>query len=334
MIFILAAVLTLVLTPLTVSYAHRTGMLDEPDPRRLHSGTVARGGGIIMVAVFCAALAVAPWVPGNLLNQPVSWVVSLFVVLLSLLGYWDDHQPLPAAWRAGVQLVCATVLCLSLAPGPGTPLSWLIITALIVACVWWINLFNFMDGSNGMAAAQALFLGAALGWLSLDNGADSPNPAALCSLLTGAVALGFLPWNFPKPRVFMGDVGSYGLAAMLAVSAAMALQQGLVNAATAMLLPAVFVVDASLTLLRRMSSGQRWYDAHREHLYQRLAAVGPGQGGALLIYALVNVAFIWPAVLLQRHWPERDLVITLTGYVVLAVGWIVSNRWLEYRQQK
>ncbi len=334
--FVAAALLTLAATPLLARYARARGLIDRPDPRRLHAGEVVRGAGAAMVGVFLLCLALGPWLLPELMPASLSLAAGLYVAILGGLGFWDDHQPIAARWRASVQLAATAGLLLALPVPDATLPAALIALSCTILIVWWVNLFNFMDGSNGMAAVQALFMGLAVSWLVVSAGTVGPeaNQARVCGYLTAGVAAGFLPWNFPRPRAFMGDVGSYGLAAMLTIAALLGLRSGSLQWSELLLLPAVFAVDSSLTLLRRVLAGRRWYDAHREHVYQRLAADGVGASGVLMFYTLVNLGFILPAVWFQRRYPEQSTLTVLTVYGLLIAAWLTVSRALDRRQGK
>ncbi len=298
-----------------------------------------------MVLIFLLAAALLPWLPMAPANMAMPMVAGLYVALMSGLGFVDDHRPLPARWRALVQLLLSAALlvfmpqalnqAISEAILGSLPGAWpLLAVGASLVLVWWVNLYNFMDGSNGLASCQAIVMGLAVAGLNLlaAGSLAEMSLAGVSGLLTAAVALGFLPWNFPAARIFMGDVGSYGLAAMLALTAALGLADSSLSLVTVMLLPAVFVVDASATLLTRVVTGQRWYNAHREHLYQRLAITGIGPSGLVFGLLCINTLFIWPAVGLHIATPEYGAIIVITVYLILTISWLLAGRWLNAKQ--
>lgn len=336
-LFLFALLSSFALTPLARRYAISSGLVDLPDARRVHQQPVARGGGIAMIVVFLLAVALAPWVPGMQGHLQLPGMAGAFIALLAGLGFWDDHQSIPSRWRALVQVLATLALLWSVKgslPMDSSTL-WLVLPATVIV-VWWINLFNFMDGSDGVAGVQTLFMGAGVGLLSFQSAGSlsALGPAGICGFLSAAVALGFLPWNFPNARVFMGDVGSYGLASILAVTAILGLADGTLSFLAVMLLPAVFVVDASATLISRIARGQRWYDGHREHLYQRLAMGRAGSTGVVLGLAVVNALFIWPALSLLREKPEYSHMIVISVYLILILCWWLGGRQLDRGQAR
>ncbi len=320
---ILALILSAALTPVVRAVVVRLGLLDQPGERRSHSKPTARGGGVALVlAVVVTALALG----GMAATAPV---VGLLVALAAI-GWLDDVSDLPVRWRlAGFFAVAAVMLWITgpvaaVALGP-VILDWPWLWSLLglVAVVWLINLHNFMDGSDGLAAMQLAWSGVLFGLLLFDK--QAPVLSVLALSLAGA-ALGFLVWNRPQASIFMGDVGSVsagGLVGFLALSGA---ASGQVSIWMSLMICSVFVVDATATLLRRARSGQRWYTAHREHAYQRLLVAGWSHGRVLSLYALLNVALVLPFVLLARRFPEWDFPLALCLIALLVGAWHIVQR--------
>ncbi len=252
----LALAASLVGTGLARAYALRRRLIDLPDDaRRNHRVATPRGGGIAIVIVLClAATALA-------LRDAAWWPVLAGLVLVGGIGWWDDHRPLPALARLAVHGVAALLLGAS-ALASGLPV-WLCVLAAAAALVL-INIWNFMDGIDGIAATQAAVVAGVCGMLA--GGAGQ----AFAFAVVGA-ALGFLPWNFPKARIFMGDAGSGALGYALAVAwLGTAMHQP--PLAWLPLFPlAAFLIDAGLTLSTRVLQGERWWEAHSRHSYQILS---------------------------------------------------------------
>lgn len=257
----------------------RWTIVDQPNARSSHSEPVARGGGLgILFALGVVATAVVPG--GPLL---AAWLgAGLGVAVISFL---DDLRPQPAWLRFGCQLAGAVLFAavagwptvlLSFQAAGGVQLPAMAGTALVLFClVGHTNAFNFMDGINGLAAGQAALTGvgmAVVTGLSAEAW-DSP-PVLLCWAVAGAAA-GFLPHNFPRARMFMGDVSSAPLGLMLAALAVwLASVHGPWLLLPLALLHANFLLDTAITLARRVARGERWFEAHREHFYQRLIRAG------------------------------------------------------------
>lgn len=256
------------------------GAIDKPSARSSHSIPVVRGGGMAMAAG--AFLLV-------FLGWPLQWGITSVVLTAGLwigvVSFLDDIKPVDAAIRFGSHSVAAVA---ALVAPKVSGLSWGVDSGgfpwSVVALVWllgflWIvgytNAFNFMDGINGLAAGQAIVTGfgmALLAGLALHGYDGAP---VLWSVAIASAALGFLPHNFPQARMFMGDVGSAPLGFLLAVLTLwLAMEAGAWLLVPLALLHANFVLDTGITLLRRILRGERWYEPHREHFYQRLIRSG------------------------------------------------------------
>ena len=254
-----AMLATFVGTGLARRYALRKQLLDQPGERRNHLTATPRGGGIAMLVVLLVVIILLAAVfPSEAMPMAL---MGISLALVGGVGWWDDHRPLSVGFRLGAHGVAA--LCLFIAGMlEGWPL-WLSLLSAIAAMVL-INIWNFMDGIDGIAASQAALIALVIGLLATGAG------QVFAFALMGA-ALGFLVWNFPKARIFMGDVGSGVLGIAVAwgwaSTAAIDPMFGLV-----LLFPlAPFLVDAGFTLARRVLRGERWWQAHSSHSYQLLA---------------------------------------------------------------
>lgn len=242
-------------------YALRRALIDHPGERRSHTMPTPRGGGVGIVAALLLALAWLGWtMPAA---RTLFTLMGLGLGLVAGIGWADDHRPLPASLRLLVHAIAAALLGGALLAHGMSP--WLAACTAALALVL-VNVWNFMDGINGLAASQAALV--ALGWVLWAGGGAAGWLAA--ALMAGL--LGFLPFNFPNARVFLGDVGSGAIGFALACGAGLAWRQ-LPEAPTAMLvLPlATFGVDAALTLLSRILNKEPWWEAHVSHAYQRWA---------------------------------------------------------------
>ncbi len=161
-----------------------------------------------------------------------------------------------------------------------------VLLVLIGLGVWSINLHNFMDGIDGILATQAIFVLSVLGWLCAR---DAHNPHGLQAGIFAAATLGFLPFNFPRARIFMGDVGSGALGLMIFVAAVWQYFGGASAPMSALVVGSAFVTDATCTLLSRMVGGKRWYEPHREHLYQWMTRTGMSHARVTSYYMAWNL---------------------------------------------
>ncbi|MDO4682906.1 MAG: hypothetical protein Q4B17_08975 [Lautropia sp.] len=222
-------------------------------------------------------------------------------------------------------------------------LAGIVGTCLLLACVWWINLFNFMDGIDGIAASQAIFMLLAATWLRGEG--LTGDPPATISLIIVAATTGFLLLNWAPARIFMGDAGSLFLGYSILGVAAFDItidairhhqicQEGWHSAATDrrgmslwvwLILGATFITDATVTLIRRVLSGQNVGDAHRSHAYQRLSRHYGSHARATLVYCLLNIAWLLPLAWLAHHWPESAASAAGIAYTpLILLAWILG----------
>ncbi len=307
------------LTGLATWYATRAGLIDQPGERHSHSRPTPRGGGagLVMALVFGTLIFAGGVVPHY-------WVHCMLpgIVILSILGWVDDHRSLSVSLRLAVQLVVS--LYLIWCAGRQEWLQGAVpMLAGGVFVVWMTNLYNFMDGSNGMAGLQGVFAGCVMAWLFTLSGETG---SALIALLLAAACLGFLPWNLGHAKVFMGDVGSlalgFGVGALLLYGAG----SGAVDPPAAWLVMLLFVTDSTLTLLARVMRRERWYNAHRQHLYQRLIARGWSHGLVASFYQAINLALVLPAIGVAVGFPALAWPLALIITILLASGWYLLTK--------
>lgn len=298
-------------TRLVLLQAGRLRLVQAPNRRSSHVKPTPHGGGLGIVLGGGAAGIWLAWVQGG-----VFWPISGLAFLLAALGLWDDVRHLPARTRFAVQVLLCALLLQAL--GGSTPLA--LTGLLLFAGVWWVNLFNFMDGIDAMAASQAVFMlvaGALLGVWFHPGAADAAG--WLWMLAVAAATLGFLLFNWPPARIFMGDVGSTYLAFMIFALALLSVREGWLTYPVWLVLGAVFVADASVTLLRRMLAGERWFEAHRSHAYQRLSRRWGSHRRVTLLAIAVNLLWLAPLAWACLAWPGWAWIC-----VVLAYGPLVT----------
>lgn len=240
-------------------YALHRRLLDQPGERRSHVVATPRGGGMAIVSAIllgCFA-ASALWPAANLV---VGWFAA-GLVLVAAVGWWDDHRPLSAKLRFAIHLAASASLGWLVSHYTGNVWDGVLTAA---ASVVLINVWNFMDGINGLASSQAAL--AALAFAAV-----APVAWSWAGLAIAASCLGFLPFNFPRARIFLGDGGSGALGYVLAALLAVNVVSGQVSWWISWLPLTAFLVDAGFTLLARMLAGQRWWEPHAQHVYQRLA---------------------------------------------------------------
>lgn len=294
MVLAAVAALSFILTGLMRRYALSRQLLDRPNERSSHSAPTPRGGGIAIVVAFVASLTAAADASATTTLALIGGGVGVAVV-----GFVDDHGHIAARWRLLAHFACASWILYWI----GVPrLEWMGDTAnlgfmaavlAVLYLVWMLNLYNFMDGIDGIAGVEAVTVGAggtAVYWVAgMPMGSDAVLPALL-----SAASLGFLLWNFPPAKIFMGDAGSGFLGLMLG---ALSLQAAVARPVLLwcwLVLLGVFIVDATVTLVRRLLRGERVYEAHRSHAYQHASREFGAHRPVTLAVAAINLCWLIP----------------------------------------
>jgi UDP-N-acetylmuramyl pentapeptide phosphotransferase/UDP-N-acetylglucosamine-1-phosphate transferase len=242
----------------------------------------------------------------------------------------DDLRPLPAKWRFAVQAAAATAVVLSRGQGIGAalaPFDGFLPYPLLAACsilwiVWATNLYNFMDGIDGLAGGQAVFASLGLAWAALALG--DPALAALL-LVFAASAGGFLFYNLPKASIFMGDVGSTAMGFFLA-SVPFASASKPVPVLAVVLALSLFILDATTTLVRRLSRGEKWYAPHRTHLYQQPLEWGVSHGRITYSFYVGMAIVGGMAAFYPSASVEARVAMFFLATALFAAAWIVVRR--------
>jgi UDP-N-acetylmuramyl pentapeptide phosphotransferase/UDP-N-acetylglucosamine-1-phosphate transferase len=295
-----AGVIACLGTRALIPLLRRAAVLDHPNERSSHEAPTPRGGGIALIAAIVLAW-LALIATGAVAPRPL--IVVLGASLLAVISWIDDLRGLPPFLRLAAQFVAVGLGMIAVMP-PGLVFQgWLTpgIDAIAAGLLWlwFVNLFNFMDGIDGLAGSEAaaIALGLVL-FAGLETGRD-PELGALAAT-AGAAALGFLVWNWAPARIFLGDVGSVPLGYLLGFLLLGAAARGFWR--IALILPLYFLADATLTLARRLGRGERVWKAHRQHFYQR--AVQRGLGHAAVVWRVI----------------AADLLLILCG-------WAAENGW-------
>jgi glycosyltransferase WbpL len=303
------------LSKLARRYALARALIDVPNERSSHSMPTPKGGGIAIAVVVLTGLALLA-VLGQVGARPAI-ALGGGGALVAAVGWLDDHHGLSAGVRLTVHVAAAAWAVAWLHGMPDLALGQAGVhlglggaLLAVLAVVWATNLYNFMDGIDGLAAAEAVVVGV-VGWLLL---AARATPLALVALLMAAAAAGFLVWNWPPARLFMGDVGSGFLGFMFGGLAVATENARALPALLWLVLLGPFFVDATITLLRRMARGERWHAAHRTHGYQRAVQAGWSHRRVTsVVVALSGVLGVAVAVTIGRPGLQVPLLLAAGG---------------------
>jgi Fuc2NAc and GlcNAc transferase len=324
-----SALATALATGWVYAKALRDGMVDVPNQRSSHLVPVPRGGGIAMVTAFSAGMIVIV----AIVSVPVP--LGLFTALVpgalavAWVGWIDDRRGVSAPVRALVHAGAAIWAVAWLGGLPmlrigslELPLGIAGAALAVLGIVWFLNLFNFMDGIDGIASSQAVaisLVAGAMAWARSDV-----SVAAAYMLLAGA-SIGFMLWNWPPARIFMGDVGSGFLGYVLAVLAIAGELRGSVPLAVWIVLVSVFAFDATVTLIRRLIRRERVYEAHRKHAYQRAVMSGLSHRTVTLgALALTSTLGAWASVAMRR--PSVTGLIIFGALLLLTIVYVAIER--------
>jgi len=334
-IWLLAGVVLVsaVFTWLLRGYALRRGILDHPNQRSSHTVATPRGGGLAIVLAYTGALA------GCYLSGLVGVeILSAFLLaggLLAAIGYLDDHGHVPARWRIVVHFIAAALALFWIGTLPSVPfgdylldMGWLGYPLAAVFLVWMLNLYNFMDGIDGIAGVEAICVaGGAVAIYMLHSGNSAPWDQGVPFLLLALVAacLGFLLWNWPPAKIFMGDVGSSFIGFVLGLLALIGSASGQFSLWTWLILLAVFLVDATVTVMRRFIRGDRWFEAHRSHAYQHAALRWNSHRRVTVGVMLINVIWLFPLAWWAAVEPRSGWWVASIAMVPLAIlAWVLD----------
>ncbi|OXI48185.1 MraY family glycosyltransferase [Burkholderia aenigmatica] len=292
---------------------------DIPNDRSLHVRPTPRvgGWGIVPVSVL-AMLGFAPQL----------WLIAVAAAALAALSQFDDRHGLPARVRFAAHLaaVVALIACYPAAA------PWWLLAGVGFAMVWLTNLYNFMDGADGLAGGMALFGFGAYAVAALAGAHPSPDLVAGAAAVAGA-ALGFLFLNFHPAKLFLGDAGSIPLGFMAGALGYWGWRRGVWPIWFPAMVFAPFIADASVTLLRRLLRGEKFWQAHREHYYQRMVRSGIGHGRTAVYWYLIMLAGIIVALwALGRPEPQQWLLFAAWYGVLVCLGLVIDMRWRRTRQ--
>ena len=333
---VIAVFISAAATRVVMRYAQKR-LVDQVNQRSSHRIATPRGGGLGLVIGLLAAWLPMVWFLGA---SPLVVPLTIAVVGMSALGWWDDHGHVSAAIRLPLQLTLVGVVCVTL----GVPdrlvlvscyslsaVAWWYFPVAILGGGWMVNLTNFMDGIDGIAATQGVVGCVTLALLlpteaiTVANAADAAAAMELRLFLfaCAGACLGFLVWNRPPAKIFMGDVGSTALGMVFVSGILAGIHYGV--ALDVLLLPlAPFIADATCTLVRRAWHRERLSQAHRSHLYQRLAKRWSVHLPATALYAALAV--LGAAFSLATHHGWMPSMLGLILWLAVWVGLVMYGR--------
>lgn len=298
LVIILGVLLALVLPIWIYPMLTRFGIVDVPNSRSSHVVPTIRGMGAALAVAACLTTAVLAVL--NVDGSKNILALTLLGLAAAVLGFMEDWRGIRIAKRAGLQILIGASFGFLVAWASGDGWIWIPISAMAVAA--YINVANFMDGINGISGLHGGIAGISYAILGMVS--DRLWMLQL-GLVAAGVFLAFLPWNLSRRRVFLGDVGSYFLGAWIAGIAILAFASGL-NPILAVGPTVIYLADTGFTLVRRIYRGERWFEAHRTHVYQQLTS----RSGKHVAVALHVAGF--------------SMLTTLVSYLSLMPTWIAS----------
>lgn len=318
------------LTYLTTKPSSRMSTIDLPNERSLHNTPIPRGGGIAILTAFyiCSGIALFRFDSGK---YEFFWLVAGSILLASV-SYLDDRKEVSAFYRLVVHFIvaCFLIAC-GVIPNNSLQFPQAVVTAsYLLSTVWLINLYNFMDGMDGFAAGMAVSgfaFYAVFGWL------HGGNLFFVVCLILSLANLGFLIFNFPPARIFMGDVGSAPLGFLCAGLSLWGIRDGIFPMWVPLLVFSPFIVDATVTLIKRLLKGEKVWHAHRSHYYQRLVQLGWGHKKTVLAEYGLMAAVGLSALYLTLFHEQEIVVLGLTAWAIVYFLFAIIIKRMERKGQ-
>ena len=336
--FVIALLLSFLLGWPICAALERFRILDQPKQRSNHTAPTPRGGGIAILFVVASA---SLWLGRQHLDR-LTWLLPLIVCLVGIISLIDDIRGLSAGIRFATHIVGAAILVWGLESSTSVGLATTLASRFqmpyplgLVLMLFWVvgytNAFNFMDGINGIAGMQAGLGALAMAVVTGVGGGSWCSAPLLIALSVSGAALGFLPYNFPRARMFMGDVGSAPLGMLLAFLVLwICRDHGFRLFIPLAMIHTNFILDTAVTLVRRIASGDRWLEAHKDHFYQRMVSSGYShtavtycEGFLLIMTSLVSIIVARSSTAAQ-----------FTSLVTVIIMWCIVFGLVEIRYRK
>ena len=297
--------------------AHRLQLLDRPNERSAHHLPTPHGGGLaILLALGVGVFLSGPWDNAYL-------GMTVLAMILAVVGVLDDLWNISIRIRMGVYALCSLLLAWLLLPS--VPLPALLVAALAV--LWMVNLYNFMDGIDGIAATQCILACCGAALLAWAGSAPGREDYIIFCLLLAVAELGFLFWNWPPARLFMGDAGSVPTGLLLSGLALLGWAQGIIELACWLILLAVFLTDSTWTLLWRLFNGQPVTQAHSLHAYQRISRHLQSHRAVDLLLVAINALWLLPLAWAANSLPQYAFILVILAYLPLLFGMVRAGKF-------
>ncbi|MEJ2407231.1 MAG: glycosyltransferase family 4 protein [Candidatus Thiodiazotropha sp.] len=323
-ICIFSFLLTLVFTRYFIRYASHKNILDFPTDRGSHEEPKPRGGGVVFVLVITTSIISIYFLEDldTVLSGRQLWPMLVGGLIIALIGYLDDCKGVSQAKRLVVHLLTFTfVLYFYSLPINGDPyIYWPIFFLTVLTAAWMLNLYNFMDGIDGIAASEGIFVLTSAALLIYITAYDEKFMAIL--LCSSAALLGFLWFNWPPSKLFMGDVGSGFIGYLIGMMIITSWTYGLLQPHVWAILLGFFVFDATATLARRVIAGEPFYKAHKEHIYQRLAQRWKSHRNVTLLVFAINVFWLLPMAWYASQSLLSEYIVLIVSYMPIAMIYI------------
>jgi Fuc2NAc and GlcNAc transferase len=305
------------------NYALKNQILDVPNQRSSHSAPTPSSGGIAIIATwFCGSLLLASV---GLIDVVTAVEFLPPALLVAAVGFFDDQRHLSPWVRLAAHFASAAWFFFFAGHSVTTGVAFfdessvILMVLCVIGLVWFINLFNFMDGIDGLASMEAIFFSFSIALLCWSTGVHE---ILAISILLGATCAGFLVWNWPPAKIFMGDTGSSTLGFLIGAIALGCSSGTDISVWPGIILLGVFFVDATVTLIRRALSGQVWYEPHRSHAYQKMA-IRRGSHRSITIGVLaINCFWLLPMAawaVLSPEWSVFIAGLALAPLIVVAL---------------
>lgn len=317
-------VLSFLLTFALRKYALAKNIIDTPNERSSHIIPTPRGGGVAIVISYLIYLFFLMFFGG--LDILVGLTVLGSGLIIAILGFLDDHGHINALARLTIHFLVAISVVVALGGFTevqifnGMVLGFVANIIAVLFLVWLLNLYNFMDGINGLASIQAIIT--AIIMTALYRLSQSTLNTDILVLLASCT-FGFLLWNFPNAKIFMGDAGSGFLGIIMGVLALIALKYSTTLFCAWLICLGVFIVDATFTLIRRVVSGHKMYDAHRSHAYQIASRKYNSHVIVSVSVAVINIFWLFPIayyiIVSKPIYPEIFVILAYIPLIVLTI---------------